>query len=246
MATLDSFGFSRGSKGKPVNRSSSQQQLAFISPSTLIKQNNVSAKQQQLQVIKPVKCSKQIRSCHPKTKNNNKNTITRYFASTPSTAVTMEIDQTEEEASVICIVRNKKPFSNLWNDLQTEFDLDDDEEDARLLSLDKENENSNKSLTRKRRNNMEEVAERQKKIKGKEQQQMAIDIDLSQFMVRSLNLNMNSQTASYFNSNSNTRLNMLMQQYQQKESLTRVLRCKMSIEESQLLVKRIEQEFLYS
>ncbi|KAI7898581.1 uncharacterized protein BX663DRAFT_524663 [Cokeromyces recurvatus] len=239
MATLDAFGFSRGCKSKRSTKPDSEQQLAFISPSTVIEQNNILEKQ----IIKPLKCN--TKKLSPSRTKDNK--ITRYFASTPIATVAMEIDENEEEADIICIVRNKKPFSNFWNNLQNEFDLDDDEEDERLLMLDKANNNT---LTKKRRHIEESqvTTQRQKKMKNKEPHlTTTIDIDFSQFMVKSLNLNgKHCQSLTTTNNNSNIYLNTLFQQYQQKESLTRVLRYKMSLEESKLLLKRIEQNFLYS
>jgi hypothetical protein len=149
MANLHTFTLRKQSKALQQN----SQTCAFVPPSLdnkdLIKKKHVSF--QNKSIKKVTKAQKKI------------NTITQYFQSTPnvkmneaSTGVVIEevksvvinepnadvktnevekLQDDEEEPPIICEIRNKKPFEDIWNVILADYGQDYDEEPVIICEI---------------------------------------------------------------------------------------------------------------
>jgi hypothetical protein len=104
MATLDTFGFTKGSRRAQPQQSTNSTTCAFVSPSNAI-------------VKKPFSTFSSI-STKQYQKKPAHNTITHYFAQKQQQQLI------EEEEDVRCTIRQRIPMLQLWDKIKEEFTQD--------------------------------------------------------------------------------------------------------------------------
>jgi hypothetical protein len=223
MATLNTFGFTpRKGRSSSHNLSSkvidNSQSVAFIQPfdikPTLSSSCNINNNNNN---------NIQTRKFSKKANKKNSNKITHYFNTMTTTA--MDIDMEEREPC--CIIRKKLPFINLLTEIE--------EEHTQEIYLIEEAEYNHKPC--KKRFNGEESVPLFKR-------QKAIDTDLSNVMNKYLNIKSRIMLNS---TNINSTIKECIKEYKQdkeEEDLKRTIRCKLSVEESNLFILQMTREYL--
>lgn len=251
MSTLDAFGFAKGkrSKGFLNNQNVQLQQnsniCSFIPPSfdyPLIKKKPVEV------FAKPVikKTTSKKRLTKPKTNH----TITQFF----SPVLDIEMKETkqqedivDDEPVIICTIRNKRSFiDDFWNVIQEEYAQDNlyDEEEKEKEEEEEVVVTETNILTTTKRKREETQLVPYKNLAKKKK---TIDIELSAFMKNFLNI----QEKRRFTHNTTFNMQQNIEAMEQDdeeddEDLSRTLKCRLTISQSQALFLQITNELLYS
>ncbi|GAN02521.1 hypothetical protein MAM1_0023c01965 [Mucor ambiguus] len=224
MATLDAF-LIRGKKKTPSLLSSSQDphiQHAFVNPFTV-------------QVKKPsVPLGNKAPTEKPTKHQSKKNTIAHYF--TPAIQDTADVDVDMQDATDVCVIRNKIPVANLWDMIQYELDQDPfyndimDESSATIATTTTLAVSSN--CIKRRRSRQSDTEQNSKRLRKTDQ-------ELSSIMARFLNMGSMIKERPMLSS-----LDLMNEFSEDMEDLSRPVRHKQTSQESHLFLYHITQEFL--
>ncbi|KAL9560218.1 hypothetical protein MBANPS3_000070 [Mucor bainieri] len=174
MATLDAFLI----RGKKKAASSSLQdthiQPAFVNPFTAqVKKPSSLLLGNKASVIET-----------PARHQNKRNTIAHYFAPATKEAVDADVDM--EEATDVCVIRNKIPVMSLWDMIQYELDQDPfyndiTEESSAATTTTTALAIANNNYTKRRRSRQSDAEQTSKRLRK-------TDHELSNIMTRFLNM----------------------------------------------------------
>lgn len=230
MSTLDAFGFASGKRNNKVFRDkqhlNSSEICAVTTPSDALK------KKQLVTAVKPAIVTdldnkkKSTKKINPKA--NNTHAITKFFK--PVMDVEMKEAENEEdkdeEPPIICTIRRKLSFvDNFWNVIQSEYAqaqlIDEEFDETPFMNTSKrkrEDDNNNN-------NTMQLV--KYKKLTTTIRKKKTTVVELSDIMKNFLNIQETQDKQG------------------EEEDLSRQLRHKLSISQSNELILRITNELLY-